>query len=47
MRKKGDEAKYVERSRGFELVWNPETRILDENNEEVEGIHGFMQVGFQ
>ena len=35
---------YANRSRGFELVWNPETTILDEDEQEVVGIKGFMQV---
>ncbi|TDL23291.1 glycoside hydrolase family 92 protein [Rickenella mellea] len=38
MGKKADSAKYAKRSRGFELVWNPETTI-----ENGEGILGFMQ----
>ena len=37
---------YANRSRGFELVWNPETTILDEDEQEVVGIKGFMQVSF-
>lgn len=39
-----DFKKYANRSRGYELVWNAETTILDEDEREVEGIKGFMQV---
>jgi len=42
-----DTHKYQNRSRGFELVWNPETPLFQQNeNKEdrmVDGIKGFMQ----
>ena len=37
--KAADGAKYANRSRGFELVWNPDTTIADDDQ-----IRGFMQV---
>ena len=45
MGKDTDAAKYANRSRGFALVWEPNTPILDNLEREVEGIRGFMQVG--
>lgn len=43
MNKVDDMRKYLNRSRGFENVWNPATPILDKLDNEVEGIIGFMQ----
>jgi putative alpha-1,2-mannosidase len=39
-----DAAKYANRSRGFEYMWDPTTPILDDDGKEVKGIRGFMQV---
>ena len=40
-----DWQKYQNRSRGWENLWNPDTVIPDiANEQEVEGIRGFMQV---
>jgi putative alpha-1,2-mannosidase len=48
--KEEDAKKYQNRSKGFELVWNPETVLQQQDTEsdldvEVKGIKGFMQVG--
>ena len=39
-----DAEKYANRSRGFEYVWDSTVPILDDENKEVKGIRGFMQV---
>ncbi len=36
--------KYLNRSKGFEHVWNPETNIKDQKGWIVPYIKGFMQV---
>ncbi len=35
---------YANRSKGFELVWNPNTTIQDDDFLDIEGIQGFFQV---
>jgi hypothetical protein len=46
--KEDDTRKYQNRSRGFELVWNSETRLFQQEkngrDRVVRGIKGFMQV---
>lgn len=44
MGKADDGELYANRSRGFELVWNADTIIRDDNSMDIEGIKGFMQV---